>query len=183
MKGRLISLVKDYATNKWHLTVSFDDNEIMSIFESLKDAICSIDIKKWFDKRSLNANALYWKMCGALAVKLKVSKPEMHNTLLRRYGADASIGGKLAYLVFADNDETEQTMMNAETFHVRPTSQVKEGVDGVMYRTWIMLKGSHELDTAEMSRLIDGVLGECKEQGIPTESPEEIERIKALWNQ
>lgn len=85
------------------------------------------------------------------------------------------------YLVLPDTDEAERTALQADTFHIKPTSDVRLGKDDKMYRTYVMLKGSHELDSAEMNRLIDGVLGECKEQGIPTDSPAEIERIKALW--
>lgn len=44
-----------------------------------------------------------------------------------------------------------------------------------------MIKGTSEYDTKEMSVFIDGVVSEAKELGIQTETPEEIERLKALW--
>lgn len=94
MKARLIGLVRDFVSKSWHLTISVNDDEITTLFEGLKGHECSFELKKWFEKRSLNANALYWKMCGALAKKLRVPNAEMHNTLLRRYGSLQEIDGK-----------------------------------------------------------------------------------------
>ena len=50
-----------------------------------------------------------------------------------------------------------------------------------MYRTYMMLKGSSEYDTKEMSHLIDGLVSECKEMGIETLPPEELERMMAAY--
>ena len=32
-----------------------------------------------------------------------------------------------------------------------------------------------------MSRLIDNMVADCKEQGIETKTPEELESLKNLW--
>ena len=37
------------------------------------------------------------------------------------------------------------------------------------------------MDTAEMNVLIDGLISECKEVGIETDTPSEIARLKDLW--
>ena len=41
--------------------------------------------------------------------------------------------------------------------------------------------GSSQYDTKRMSRLIDNLVQDCKALGIPTDTPEEIEKIKSLW--
>ena len=41
--------------------------------------------------------------------------------------------------------------------------------------------GSHTYDTEEMSRLIDGVVTECRELGIETLPPDELKRMKEQW--
>ena len=53
--------------------------------------------------------------------------------------------------------------------------------DNGTFAAYAMIKGSSEYDTKEMSVFIDGVVSEAKELGIQTETPEEIERLKALW--
>lgn len=50
-----------------------------------------------------------------------------------------------------------------------------------MYRTYMMLRGSHEYDTREMSQLIDGLISECREVGIETLTPGELERMMAAY--
>jgi hypothetical protein len=37
------------------------------------------------------------------------------------------------------------------------------------------------MNSKEMSELIDGTVSEAKELGIDTRTPDEIERMKALW--
>ena len=53
-----------------------------------------VEIKKHRERRSLDANAYYWKLVSELAEALQVSKPFLHNDLLRKYGQIAIVGGK-----------------------------------------------------------------------------------------
>lgn len=140
-----------------------------------------VDIKKHKAKRSLDANAYYWKLASEAAEALHVSKPYMHNQLLRRYGQIAIIGGQAVYAVLPDTDEAQKAVDEAQTYHLMPTAQLKEGKGGIMYRTYMMLKGSSEYDTKEMSRLIEGLVGECKEMGIETLPPGELKRMMEAY--
>ena len=56
---------------------------------------------------------------------------------------------------------------NAMDSHLQPTTQVKTGKDGIPRRTYWLLRGSHSYNTEEMAHLIDGIIHECKEVGIP----------------
>ena len=47
--------------------------------------------------------------------------------------------------------------------------------------TYIRLKGSSEMDSKEMSTLINGIVSECKELGIETITPNDIERMVQQW--
>ena len=85
-------------------------------------------------------------------------------------------------MVLPDTESAQKAIDEAQSYHLKPTSQVKEGKGGVMYRTYMMLKGSSEYDTKEMSRLIDGLASECKEMGIETMPPEELERMMAAYD-
>ena len=46
---------------------------------------------------------------------------------------------------------------------------------------YMVYKQTHTLDTAEMARLIDGAVSEAQQLGIETKTPEELDKIKALW--
>lgn len=142
-----------------------------------------VSIKKARKKRSLDANGYYWQLSGKLAEALKISKPRLHNQLLRRYGQLEIVEGRAVYIILPDTEEVEKKVDEDEVLHLRPTAQVKEGKGGLMYRTYMLLKGTHDYNTKEMSVLIDGLVSECKEAGIETATPEEIERMKQLYDE
>lgn len=110
-----------------------------------------------------------------------MSKPYIHNYLLRKYGQIEVIDGQGVYIVLPDTESAQKSVDEAQTYHLKPTSQVKPGKGGAMYRTYMMLKGSSGYDTREMSHLIDGLVRECKEMGIETLPPEELERMMAEY--
>lgn len=140
-----------------------------------------VEIRKQRRKRSLDANAYYWKLASEAAEALHVSKPYMHNCLLRKYGQIETVDGQAVYTVIPDTEEAQRAVDEAQSYHLKPTAQVKEGRDGTMYRTYMMLKGSSGYDTKEMSRLIDGLVSECREMGIETLPPEGLERMMASY--
>lgn len=181
MRAKFRGISKDYENNKWIATLNFEDNEIVSTYQELKDRELNVEIKNFRKKRSLDANSYYWVCSNKLAAKLHVSNESMHNMLLRRYGAIERIDGSPVTVYIPDTDEAEEKALNASTYHIKPTSQVKEGQNGTMFRAYLMIKGSHEYNTEEMSRLIDGVVAECKEVGIETLPPYELERIVNAW--
>lgn len=150
--------------------------------EALKDKTVEIIIKEKKHKRSLDANSYYWVLEGKLADALRISKAHLHNILLSRYGQIFTIEGRTAYFEIPETEESQRTMEESTTLHLRPTCELTE-IDGVTYRTYQMLRGSHTYDTTEMAILIDGLVSECKEQGIETATPEEIERMLAAYEQ
>lgn len=177
-KGRIKQINLDWRTRKTAVTVEIDarPDEV----ERLNDMDLTVVLKEYKENRSLNANRFYWDLLSQLAGKLNVSNPFMHNQLLRRYGQPEIIDGKMVYLVLPDSDEGARIADEAETFHIKPTSQVKTGVDGKQYRTYIMIKGSSSMNTKEMSRLINGLVDECKQVGIDTITPEELEALERM---
>lgn len=181
--GRAIGVSTDFLTGKINIILEVNEASVVREgYDKIKDVDkLSVKLTKYREKRSLDANAYYWQLLSKLAEAEETSKPYMHNKMLRRYGQTAVLDGKTVFLVIPDTEEAENKALEAETFHIKPTSQVKEGKDGVMYRTYKMLKGSSEYDTYEMSKLIDGLVAECKENGIETLPPEELERMKTMW--
>ena len=182
--GKLKEPIIDFATHR--LTVLFEPQQDFSqAYEELKDCEkLSLEIKRYRRKRSLDANAYYWVLLTKLANAMQTSNPEMHNRMLIHYGQPEIIEGKAIYMTIPDTEEAERKVLNATDYHLQPTSQVREGVDGVMYRTYKLLRGSHTYDTAEMARLIDGLVTSCKEAGIPDAeiaSPDEKRILKERY--
>lgn len=184
LTGKLKEPVIDYATGR--LIVQFEPYEdFRQAYEELKGCEkLSLEIKRYRRKRSLDANAYYWVLCTKLARVLQVSNQEIHNQMLRRYGQPEIFEGKAAFITIPDTEPAEKKVNNAMDYHLQPTSQVREGLDGVVYRTYKLLRGSHTYNTEEMARLIDGLISECKDAGIPDAeiaSPDEKRILKERY--
>lgn len=125
------------------------------------------EIKEHRKKRSLNANDYYWVLVGKIADVLRAKKDDIHFQMLKDYGqclptripANEDINGYARYYEF-----------------IRTTKKNKEA-----YNEYMLYKGSSEMNSKEMSILIDGVIYEAKELDIETLPPNEINRLKNLW--
>ena len=139
--------------------------------------VVEVSVREKKARRGLDANAYYWTLLSQLADKLQTSKPALHNIMIGRYGQLFTIDGRPAYAVLPETEETAKKVEESTTLHLRPTSELKQGRDGRQWRTYMMMRGSHEYDTKEMSILIDGLVSECKDQGIETLTPRELAQM------
>lgn len=141
------------------------------------------DVKQHSQKRTLTANGFYWHLVGKMADALRIPKPEVHNRMLRAYGQVQGIDGRLVPVEIPNTEKAEQEVLMAETYHLKPTSQVRLGTKGQMFRTYVLLKGSHELTSEQFAVLLDGIIREAEQIGIETLTPMELEALKAYERQ
>lgn len=181
LRGRIKGIARDMLSGECRVT--FGVASVPDMDALLKEEDLDIEVKKHRESRSLNANAYYWSLVGRMADILKAPKSEIHNRLLRDYGTLEEAGGQLVTLLLPDEDEVAKEVDRKETYHLKPTSHLKEGKDGRMFRAYFLIKGSSEYDTKEMSTLIDGAISEAKELGIETLTPEEHERMMAAYEE
>lgn len=169
--GQVKSIVQDIETGKLIVSFIVDTPQI-----DLKggDAL-DITATRHKEKRSLNANSYFHKLVQLIAAAVGASNTEVKNRMIREYGAfmyedDGNIATYAVKYKYVDK------VLNDEKTHFKPIGFEGERV------LLVLMKGSHECDTAEMSRLIDGTVSEAKELGIETMTPAELERLKAGWN-
>ena len=75
----------------------------------------------------------------------------------------------------------EEYMMELETIHTKCVKVTEEnGKDVYFYRIY---RGSHTYNSAEMAKLIEGTVQECKAQDIETATPDELAKMQALWSE
>ena len=176
-KGRLVDVSKDWKSGKFRLTFEVD-RDVSGDLEGLKNDL-RLKVCVWREKRSLSANAYFFVLVGKLAEKLKVSTTEIHNRMISDYGQPEIIDGELNFICMKDSIPWERL----ESIHLKPTTAVRVMDDRKLYRVYYVMRGSHTYDTKEMSTLIDGIVSEAKEQGIETMTPDELERMKAAWQE
>ncbi len=145
-----------------------------SAVNDLSDKDLRLALTQWRERRSKDANAYFHVLADKLADARRMSKPKMKNYLLYHYGQWSR--DKDGNLVCIKTNADEEELIARSDLHCW---YMKDAPDGTpMY---VLLEHSRFFDTREMSILIDGVVAECKEQGIETMTPAEIDELKKRW--
>lgn len=138
------------------------------------------DVVEHKEKRSLNSNGYYWLLLTKVADKLRISKSRLHNDMIRHYGQRMTVDDKPVIVYIPDTEDSENTAMESDTVHLKQTSKVLQGNDGITYRAWVMMRGSSTYTVSEMSVLVSGIVQEAKQLGIETLTPAELEQMRQL---
>lgn len=174
MTGRIVDGSRGL-TGKPRLTLEInEDDEFAVVFDELnqKDKI-TIDLKPYRRKRSLDANAYFWVLCGKLAAKIGVPKSEIYREYVKEIGDNY-------YTSCVHSPEAQAVCECWERNGLGwVTDIVPSKIDGCT--VVLLYYGSSEYDTAQMTRLISLVVADCKDQGIETATPEEINNMISLW--
>lgn len=145
-----------------------------------KKALYDLSLHEEKKKRSLDSNAYFHVLVAKLAQTQNppISKARCKNMMIADYGQEEYIDGQIVVL---KSNLPPEKMCNVEYLH---TSCVKiseeNGKEVYFYKVY---RGTHTYDTKEMAKLIDGTIQECKQVGIDTATPAEIERMQQLWEQ
>ncbi len=130
----------------------------------------SITAKRYRPKRSLDANAYCWVLCGKIADMIGSSKDEIYEEMLQRYGYYYEDDD--GYVPITVRSGAEVSGFGGHWKFIRESGG---------FKSYLKIRGSSEYDSAEMAHFIDSIVLEARELGIQTETPDEIERMKALW--
>lgn len=169
------SVMRDFETNNPIIAFTFKDKEILERIDEYKDVELDIEIEKHREKRSLDANAYFHVLVNKLARKIGMSDSEMKKRMNLEYGTIATNkdGTKVGIKVPFGTD--------IEAFYPY-CKKFGECVEkGITFEKYLFYKQTHTLNTLEMSQLIDGVVNECKEQGIETKTREELDSLLRSW--
>ena len=173
--GRIVGANIDFRTNKPQLTLEINE---LNDFKQLVDDMnglekLSIEIKPYRPKRSLDSNAYAWVLIDKLSEKLGIPKVELYREYIR------NIGGVSETICVQDKAvdklceawKSKGIGWQTETF----PSKIEGCTNVVLYY------GSSTYDSAQMSRLIDHIVQDCKTFGIEVATPDEIARMMSLW--
>ena len=125
------------------------------------------ELKEYKEKRSLNANNYAWKLITEIANVMRLSKEEVYVEMLKVYGQSQMVS------VLAEIDVSK---------YFKYYSEAGESIlNGKKFKHYKVYMGSSEMDTRQMSILIDGIVNEAKALDIETLTPNEISRLKEGW--
>lgn len=173
LTGTIKDLAVDFKTGKTILSLSVDEKQAaMACYDELKGPI-SVKISKYRDKRSKDANAYCWVLIGKLAEKLNRAPADIYRDAIRDIGGNYEV---VCTLNAAVDKLCSSWRRNGIGWQTDTMDSKLPGCTNVM-----LYYGSSTYDTAQMSRLINIIVEECKAQGIETKTPDEIDRLVTLW--
>lgn len=137
---------------------------IQWLFQQDREKIFEIKEKK--AKRTLTQNAYYWVLLHELAKALKIDNDTAHKMMLERYGV---------YEVISVLNGIDLTG------YFKYFDEIGSGtVNGKQFTHYKIFKGSSQMDSKEFAVLLDGLISDCEELGIPTLTREEIAKLKYI---
>lgn len=176
LTGTIQNMSVDFGTDKMVLTLMLNEKQsAVNMFEELKDEKLKIKISKYRKKRSLDSNAYAWALLGKLAEKLKLPSEDIYKSYIKEIGGNSDIVCAKDKAV----DKLKQGWSKNGLGWVTDTMPSK--IDGCT--NVVLYYGSSTYDTAQMSRLIDMIVHDCKAQGIDTKTPAEIAHMMTLWGE
>lgn len=127
------------------------------------------EIERKRKKRSLDANALCWKLCTEIANVIRADKESVYVDMLKRYGQSEVVS------VYSSVDVRGYF----KYYDVFGKGWIKDN-EFTHYRVY---KGSSEYDTREMSILLEGIIDEAKMLDIEVISEREKSLLLQEWGQ
>lgn len=172
--GRAMGVSTDFLTGKMNITLEVNEASVIrGGYDRIKNLDkLSVKIVKYREKRSLDSNAYAWALMTKIAAELGSTKDEIYEDILQQDG-------------FLYEDDEGFVTMNVKSEvdmrkipgHWRYCRTSKDG----RFKSYLMIKGSSEYDTKEMSHFVNIIVEKAKELGIDTMTPEEIRKMNERW--
>lgn len=141
---------------------------------NMRDRAYTCEVKEYRRKRSLDANAYFWTLCDKLAEATNQPKELIYRESIRNIGGNSETG------CFQDAAAKKLCQIWASRGLGWVTETTPSKLPGCT--NVILYYGSSTYDAAQMSRLIDNIVQDCKAVGIETMTPEELARLKEAWD-
>ena len=150
-----------------------------TLLQAIKDGKeVTVEVKVKKQHRSLTANGLMWVLCQKLAEELSkngiTTKEDVYREAIRKCS--------IKPFIYPVKDEAVKRW--TEIWQTRGIGWVTEDYGKAKTPGYTLIAsypGSSTFDTAEMARLIDFLVDECKQLNIPTRPQNEIDELVKEW--
>jgi hypothetical protein len=181
LTGVIKNVTTDFLSGKTNITLEIDESQTLKQgYTSIQDIKLSIELKRWFKKRSMDSNSYSWVLMTEIAKEISkespVTKDEIYLNMLKKYSK------KCTYAILPNEkavEELRQMYREVESLGEYTVTQ-KDGSERKCVQV-CLYSGSSTFDTQEMKFFLDGVIEECKELGIETLTPRELELMNLKW--
>lgn len=162
-----------YYNGELHLKCSPPDG--LKVVYGFKEGEYEISpAKKKRQRRSLDANAYAWVLIDQIAEKISLSPMDVYRNAVR------DTGGVSEPPELVELKDLERYMREWVDGHLGRQLKIFPGYE-LGHVNVIRVHGSSDYDTAQMARLIDGLVQDAEALGIETKDPGEIESLLNSW--
>lgn len=139
----------------------------------------TVEIKEYREKRTLDSNAYAWVLMSKLAcvLSLKKARPITADEVYRNYIKDV---GVMEIVPIRDDAVTRW----CEIWRGKGLGWVCETQPSKLagYTNTVNYYGSSVYSKAEMARLIELIVADCRDLGIETMTPQELAALNERWD-
>lgn len=166
----------DYNTHKAKISLLLDTKQLDIVEELKNEDKLNIELKKYRKHRSLDANAYFWKLLTELCELAEIDTVEEYKRRIKELGIFRQ------FKIEKDNIKTFEKMWTAQGIawfcEIADTTYIGDTEFKIINAYY----GSSSFNSKQMSRLIDGVVQDCKAYGIETKPQEEIDSLLKEWD-
>lgn len=174
--GIITDINIDYKTRKSKISLLLDTKEIEVVEQLKNENKLNVDIKKYRKKRSLNANNYFWKLLQELCELADIDPIEEYKRRVKQLGIFKRLK------IMTEDVKTVEKIWTDRGIAWFCEIADTEYIGDTEFKIINAYYGSSSFNSKQMSRLIDGVVQDCKVYGIETKTPEEIESLLKEWD-
>lgn len=171
MKARIADFSMTFA-GKQRLTFELD-GDFREQFDQLKESDVELTVKRFRQKRSLDANAYAWVIIDKIAQRMRMTKVDVYRDHIRH------IGGVSETVCVQDRAVDKLCEAWSKNGIGWQTETFPSKIPGCTNVT--LYYGSSTYDTAQMSALIDALVQSCKALGIETMPEEQLQSLMEAY--
>lgn len=169
--GRFKGIQTDYMTGETVISFTINERSALAEVDKVKDIEkLRIEAVQYRQKRSLDSNAYAWVLMQKIAEAIHSDKWAVYLQCLQNYSR-----------AFTHVIVKEQAVEKMKELYRTCIDIGEITVNGQTGHQLQVYYGSSCFDSKEMSVFIDGIVTECKNLGIETLPPDELERMKKEW--
>lgn len=174
--GTIKDIDIDYKTHKAKISLLLDTKQLDVVEELKNEDKLNIELKKYRRHRSLDANAYFWKLLTELCELAEIDTVEEYKRRIKELGIFRQ------FKIEKDNIKTFEKMWTAQGIawfcEIADTTYIGDTEFKIINAYY----GSSSFNSKQMSRLIDGVVQDCKAYGIETKPQSEIDSLLKEWD-
>lgn len=173
--GTIEDISIDYKTQKSKISLLLDTKEIEIVEQLKNENKLNIELKKYREKRSLNANNYFWKLLQELCDLADIETIEEYRRRVKELGIFRR------FKIEKDNINTFEKMWTAQGVAWFCEIADTEYIGDIEFKIINAYYGSSSFNTKQMSRLINDLVQDCQAYGIETKTSAEIESLLRSW--